>query len=224
MKSLYTQEEDNNSKTQDRLPLECYHCGNTFYYRKKDIIEVSNPKLNKLGKYCSRKCQNLHKGTIKQLNCSNCNTVFTKQLSQITKSKSDNHFCSKSCSVTYNNKHKKHGTRRSKLEVWLGEQLTILYPDLDIDYNKSDAIGSELDIYIPSLNLAIELNGIFHYEPIFGKDKLNQIQENDQSKSKACHDKQIDLCIIDVSGLKYFKPKNAQQYLNIINNIIKERC
>lgn len=222
MKPLYTQEEFDNSKTQDRLPLECYHCGNSFDYRKKDIIEVSNPKLNKQGKYCSRSCKCLHEGLSKKVNCSNCDKEFIKTNNQIKKT--NNNFCSQSCSATYNNEHKKHGTRRSKLEVWLEEQLSILYPELHVDYNKSDAIGSELDIHIPSLNLAIELNGIFHYEPIFGKDKLQKIQENDQSKSKACIDNQIDLCTIDVSSLKYFKPKNAQQYLDIINNVIKKRC
>jgi len=80
-----------------------------------------------------------------------------------------------------------------------------------------------LDIYIPSLNVAIELNGIFHYEPIYGVDKLGKIQDNDISKSKACIDNQIDLCTIDTSGQKYFKPKTSQKYLDIITNIIKER-
>jgi len=134
-----------------------------------------------------------------------------------------NNFCSLSCSAIYNNKNKKHGTRRSKLEVWLEKQLILLYPNLDIHFNRKDTIGSELDIYIPSINLAIELNGIFHYEPIFGNDKLNQIQENDISKSKACIDNEIDLCIIDTSGQKYFKPKTSQKYLNIIIKIFKER-
>jgi len=134
-----------------------------------------------------------------------------------------NNFYSLSCSAIYNNKNKKHGTRRSKLEVWLEKQLILLYPNLDIHFNRKDTIGSELDIYIPSINLAIELNGIFHYEPIFGNDKLNQIQENDISKSKACIDNEIDLCIIDTSGQKYFKPKTSQKYLNIIIKIFKER-
>jgi len=48
----------------------------------------------------------------------------------------------------------------------------MLYPDLVIHFNKKDAINSELDIYIPSLKLAFELNGIFHYEPIFGKENF----------------------------------------------------
>jgi len=80
-----------------------------------------------------------------------------------------------------------------------------------------------LDIYIPSLNLAFELNGIFHYEPIFGVDKLEKINKNDISKSKTCFNMKIDLCIIDTSYQKYIKPKTSQKYLDIITNIINER-
>ena len=155
------------------------------------------------------------------VNCTNCNSEFEKLPSQIKKT--INHFCSKSCSASYNNKHKTTGNRRSKLEVWLEEQLTQLYPDLPIDFNKKSAIGSELDIYIPSLNLAIELNGIFHYEPIYGTNKLDQIQNNDKNKFMLCIEHKIDLCIIDTSGQKYVKPSTSQKYLDIIINIINER-
>ena len=71
--------------------------------------------------------------------------------------------------------------------------------------------------------MAFELNGIFHYEPIYGNDKLTKIQENDVSKSKACHEHKIDLCIIDTSQQKYVKPSTSQKYLIIIINIINER-
>jgi hypothetical protein len=141
--------------------------------------------------------------------------------SQLHRSK--NHFCSQSCTISYNNKHKTTGNRRSKLEIYLENQLTILYPNLPIDYNLKLAINSELDIYIPSLNLAFELNGIFHYEPIFGINKLDQIRNNDISKSKACIDNRIDLCIIDTSDQKYVKPSTSQKYLDIIIKIINER-
>ena len=221
MKPLYTQTEFDLAKTQTRLPLECYYCANTFTFRKKDIIETFNPNLKKTGEFCSRECKCLYNGQSIKTNCLNCDKEIIKSLSQIKKT--SNHFCSKSCATTYNNKNKTHGTRRSKLEIWLEEQLTLLYPNLHIEFNKKDAIGSELDIYIPSLNLAFELNGIFHYEPIYGVNKLNQIKENDISKSKACHDAKIDLCIIDTSAQTYVKPSTSQKYLDIINNIIKER-
>ena len=77
-----------------------------------------------------------------------------------------------------------------------------------------------MDIYIPSLNLAFELNGIFHYEPIYGKDKLDQITNNDNRKFQACLERKIELVIIDSSSLNYFKPGKAKKYLDIIINII----
>lgn len=154
-----------------------------------------------------------------EIKCDNCPVLFLRQPSQIKKS--SNNFCSLSCTASYCNRHKTHGSSRSKLEVWLEDQLNILYTDLEIHFNRKDAIGSELDIYFPSLKLAIELNGIFHYEPIFGKEKLERIQENDQNKFQACQSHGISLCIIDISGQKYFKPKTSQKYLDIIVNIIE---
>ena len=149
--------------------------------------------------------------------------VLYKVRSQIKLSKSGNNFCSKSCAAKWNNAHRKHGTRRSKLEKWLEEQLTVLYPDLEFHFNRKDAINGELDIYVPSLNLAFELNGIFHYEPIYGNEKLGSIQNNDDRKIQACLERDIELCVIDTSSQKYFKPKTAQKYLDIVTTIVSAR-
>ncbi len=220
MTPLYTQEQFDIAKSTDKLPMKCEYCSNTFTRAKKDIKRAILGTKNKIN-FCSYLCTYSNKKTRAIVNCSNCNLEFVKQQFEIKKS--PNHFCSQSCAATYNNKNKSTGNRRSKLEIWLEEQLTNLYPNLDVHYNKTSAIGSELDIYIPSLNLAFELNGIFHYEPIYGVNKLQQIQENDKSKSKACHEAKIDLCIIDTSGQKYVKPSTSQKYLDIIINIINER-
>lgn len=217
----YTSKEFNLAKASDKLPCQCYNCTVIFYICKKYITQCLKGNVAHPNKYCSIKCKNKHTSKKEHVQCLNCNVMFEKTLNQIKTS--PNHFCSRSCSASYNNKNKTTGNRRSKLEIYIEEQLTSLYPKLHIDYNKKDAIGSELDIYLPSLNLAFELNGIFHYEPIYGSYKLNQIQNNDISKSKACLDNKIDLCIIDSSGLKYFKPSNAQTYLDIIVNIINQR-
>ena len=221
MKPLYTNEEFNDAKSMDKLPCECYQCNKTFYKLKKEISSFNNQNPLPKIKFCSIKCMNNSRINKTLVNCTNCNSEFEKLPSQIKKS--INHFCSKSCSASYNNKNKTTGNRRSKLEVWLEEQLIELYPDLPIDFNKKSAIGSELDIYIPNINLAIELNGIFHYEPIYGTNKLDQIQSNDKSKSLACHEAKIDLCIIDTSGQINFKTSTSQKYLDIIINIINER-
>lgn len=221
MKPLYTEKEYNNSKSTEKLPCECYLCGETFYKVKKEITSYlkGNPKHSI--KYCSLKCVGLANTVTEQVNCDNCNSPFTKLPSEIKRTK--NNFCSHSCHISYVNKNKTQGNRRSKLEVWLETQLTKLYPNLNIDYNKTNAIGAELDIYISKLKIAIELNGIFHYEPIFGDNKLTKIQNKDLSKTKLCIENKIDLCVIDTSSQKYFKEKSSKKYLDIITNIINER-
>lgn len=135
----------------------------------------------------------------------------------------EHHFCDRKCSFHYKKKHLKMKCVRSKLEKWIEEQLIIIYPKLEILFNKNDIIGSELDIYIPSLKLAFELNGLFHYEPIWGDNRLDSIKNNDKRKFQACSEKYIGLCVIDTSKQRYVTPKTSQQYLDIITNIINER-
>ncbi len=193
----------------------CKECDILF---EKPLNEYKRSiKLNR-DIFCSRTCHGKYLKTGTIVSCKQCGQQIYRAKQVIQKSRHS--FCSRSCNITYNNKHKKYGTRRSKLEVYLEEKLVNLYPDLDIHFNRKDTIGSELDIYIPSLNLAFELNGIFHYEPIYGKDKLGKIQNNDISKSKACHDSKIDLCIIDTSQQKKFTYKSSIPYLTIIIDII----
>lgn len=223
MIKLFTKEEFENSKSNIKLPLQCYVCNKSFYIRKSTIeFESKNIHRERL-KFCSRKCHQIlnHPNLSIDVECLKCKKHFLKKKAQYIKS--SNHFCSKSCAASYNNTHKTKGTRVSKLEVWLSEQLTLLYPNLEIHYNRKDAINSELDIYIPSLKLAFELNGIFHYEPIYGPDKLQQIQNNDKHKFKSCLEQNISLCIIDSSDLKYFKPVKVKKYLDIITNIINSK-
>jgi hypothetical protein len=221
MRPLYTNLEFTEAKGETQLKLSCYTCNKTFLKRKKHIVETLRGYPKKCGKFCSNQCRTKPVSSAFKLNCLSCNAEVTKARSQYLKC--PNTFCSRSCSVSYHNKHKTKGIRRSKLEVWLEEQLTLLYPLLPIDFNKKNTIASELDIYIPSLNIAFELNGIFHYEPIFGVDKLGKIQDNDAFKTKACFDSKIDLCIIDTSRQSYVKPSTSKVYLDIIVDIIEER-
>jgi hypothetical protein len=219
MKPLFTEEEFNKTKSDQKLPCKCYHCNGIFYSQKKEITRIIKNKTNN-AKYCSLKCTSESKITKKTLKCLNCSNDFYRMINQIKKSK--NHFCSHSCSTTYNNKHKTFGTRRSKLEKYIEEQLTLLYSNLEILYNNKEIINSELDIYIPKLKLAFELNGIFHFEPIFGNDKLDKVKNNDNNKFKLCIEQGISLCIIDTSQQKYVKPTTSQKYLNIICDVINQ--
>jgi hypothetical protein len=188
---------------------------------KKEFLFVGTRKYYNRYKhhFCSKFCNGQYQIRSQKVLCKNCGKEFVKLLSNIKTS--PNHFCSKSCAVTYNNTHKTNGYRRSKIEFWLESKLTELYPDEEILFNDKTAINSELDIYFPRLKLAFELNGIFHYEPIYGKERLKQTQTNDQRKFLLCQQKGISLCIIDVSELKYFKEEKLKKYLNIITKIIQ---
>lgn len=214
---LYNQEQFDASNVTNKFPCKCEICSNIFHKSKRDILKVLNGQ--RTGKYCSKTCKSIGRRTKKEVICANCGKTFDKILSQLHK----NNFCSNSCAATYNNKHKTKGNRRSKLEVYLETELIKLYPTTEIHFNNKNIINSELDIYIPSLKLAFELNGIFHYEPIYGNDKLGQIQNNDNRKFQACIEQGIELCIIDTSQQKYFKSETSQKYFDIIRNIIKER-
>ena len=213
-----TQEQFNKHKSLDLISINCALCNKSFLKTKKEIINKHN-KTGSMPKFCSIVCHGKDK-TLKGrrlVKCTNCNKEFYKDLCAV----SEKNFCTKSCAATFNNKNKTHGTKRSKLEVYLENRLQELYPNLDFIFNGKEEINSELDIYIPSLKLAFELNGIFHYEPIFGNDKLNQIQNNDSNKFQKCQEKGISLCIIDTSSQKRFTEQSSQKFLDIISKIIE---
>ncbi len=56
--------------------------------------------------------------------------------------------------------------------------------------------GYEIDIAISDLNLGIEWNGIVHFKPIYGQDKLNKIQQRDREKLTIAENKGISLIVI----------------------------
>lgn len=224
MRPLYSKEEFENSKSKSLLPLECSFCHKIFHKSKGQIQGgLSRPARAGWNQwlYCSHKCHSQSSLNQIVLKCITCGKSFSRIPSQAKRPK--NPFCSHSCSATYNNLHKKHGNRRSKLELWIESELKLKYPSLEFLFNSKMAIGSELDIYIPKLQLAFELNGIYHYEPIHGLKKLSSIQKNDICKFKICSEKEIELCIIDVSSLKYYKISNALPFLEIITSIINQK-
>jgi len=153
------------------------------------------------------------KGTTK-VSCANCNKIFITNNSYVKKSKSGNNFCSRSCAATYNNKNKSYGARRSKLELYIENKLKSEFPDLDFKSNDKSTIGSELDFYFPSLKLAIEINGPFHYKPIYGEEKFLQIQNNDKLKTSACIEANIKLVIVD--NLKNCTKSYANERWNVV--------
>lgn len=225
--TILTAPEDYTEATSyDLIGLKCPVCDKSF-----DRIKQEVQRSLKLDRdiFCSRRCVS-HRNPRPRYTvpCKGCGKDVVKTPFQINKLKRklpDNHFCGRVCAANYNKVHLNHGKgpNRSKLEVWLEGELGRLYPTLEILYNRRDIIGAELDIYVPSFKLAFELNGPFHYEPIFGQEVLESMQRRDANRFAKCHEMGISLCVIDVSHIKYHKPRTAQPILDIIMKILDEK-
>lgn len=127
--------------------------------------------------------------------------------------------------VEVNNYHTKRYARLlvcGQLFLVLEEQskLRQSYPNLTLHCNRRDAVNAELDFYFPDLRLAFELNGICHYEPIYGPEKLLNVRTNDCRKWAACLEKGIELCVLDSSTMIHFKPQKAEAFLSLIQGVV----
>ena len=177
----------------------CKHCNIEF-----------KPNKMKEQKYCSMSClRESWKKPIKS--CQNCNNEIT--------SKWATKFCGRSCSVSFANKNKEAGTVRSKLEEHIEIELSKIFTK-QLLFNAKTVIGSELDIYDPQKKIAIELNGITHYAPIFGEEKYNKIIKNDNDKLKKCEELGITLVVIDTREQNHFSISSSTRYLNMIIELL----
>ena len=185
----------------------CKQCSTPHY---KEEHELTRGIRRNKDFFCSRECLHNHQSTGQEVVCANCSTSFSKLPSQIAKTK--NNFCSKSCAATYNNKNKKFGTRRSKLERLIEAMLRTDYPHLAFYCNDKETIGSEIDFYFP----------ILHYQPIYGQTKLDQIQRMDSEKKAACQHLNIKLVEVDCSQDKYLNKNKIQERLAQVGTILAE--
>ncbi len=216
------------------ITLTCSVCGKEFV-RTNTLYKNTNTKLNKLP-VCSRKCVAIKRQQIWaqnptysakhiEINCRHC----SKKIIRLEKDHRSSQlkrgclpFCSKSCVGKYMSKFR-IPYFRSKLEIWIEEKLTEQFPTLVIKYNDRLTIDGELDIYIPSLELAFEINGICHYQPIYGQKVFAYRQIKDKEKIKECTTKRIELYTIDCRNSKFSDKIKSQSYLDFITQKIRER-
>lgn len=202
------------------IEIKCDYCNKKFNrLLGKYRSQIKNEKITNF--FCSRKCKYSFSSKTNsiQSKCKICNKSFKRKKSEAKKSKSGKLFCSQSCAAIYNNKLKRK-SRRSKIEAQFYNLLVKEFPTLNILPNDKTMLdGLEVDVAIPSLKLAIEWNGIVHFKPIYGKDKLNKIQNKDAEKLKIASNKNINLIIISdlVSNSKILN-----QAFNDIKNIINK--
>lgn len=201
----------------DEIQLRCSVCHKNYKRLKRNILRRYNT-FNTYPMFCSDKCRASTQSKEIEVTCLTCDTSFYKKNSQVKKT--DKHFCSNSCRATYFNINKSTGFNRSKIEFYLEEKLKEDFKNLNILFSNRTVIGKELDIYIPDLNLAFEIQGIFHYQPIFGQEKLEQTVRSDKQKLELCKEKGINLYQIDISSQQKFTTEDSEKYYKTIKNII----
>jgi hypothetical protein len=199
------------------ITVECKKCGKLF---QKTVQRYKESIKNGWNLFCSQPCRYAYQKRSLALFCAQCKKSISKPPGEIRKTKR-NTFCSKSCAAIFNNAHKAHHIRRSKLEKYIEQRIKEEFPSLRLICNSSEVVGIELDFYFPTLKLAVELNGVVHYKPIYGEKKLERILKNDRVKSVECKHKGIDLRVFDVSQEVSFNQRSKEKFWGLISEIIE---
>jgi hypothetical protein len=199
-----------------RVEVKCDYegCENKFLKREWEALNTKN-------NFCSEVCGGKFRDKKVEVECFHCHKKFMKKLCAVITSKK--HFCSELCAKNLQN-YKDWGGKRSKLEIAIEEHFKDIFPFMYIRYNKTD-IGHELDIHVTCLELAIELNGVFHYRVIHkknGVERLKRTQEIDAEKVVKCEELDIKLFVIDVSRDGSGKKIKAQR-ISQVEQIVRDR-
>ncbi|MBX7218482.1 MAG: hypothetical protein K1Y36_00905 [Blastocatellia bacterium] len=196
--------------------IECLHCKKLV---QKKLRRFNESLKNGWNFYCSWSCRYKHQENNLELLCTQCGKPIQKTPGELRKVKK-HVFCSKSCAASYNNSHKKYDTRRSKLEQYIEQKIKETFANLLVEYNSSQPIGVELDLFFPELKLAIEVNGIVRFRPIFGAEKLQQIQLLDKHKAEACTRNAIELLIVNTSEDRYLAEKVKEKHWGKVKEFV----
>ena len=175
---------------------------------EKDVIPTASQRWkikNNLidGIFCSKGCRAKSQQRRHTDNCKVCGTEVTRLMSQVRKSISGNIFCGPHCGSIWSNWQGPKFDNPSKLETSIIAQLQKDFPKLKFVASDNKVISSQLDIWIPKLNLAIEINGPHHYTPLRGEvGKYLATLKNDLRKYKAAVDAGIRLFVLNSSEQK----------------------
>lgn len=193
---------------QDKVIKKCSFC------TREISVYTSQIKVTGDFHFCDTVCWSLlrkeqeSKEAKIELKCVKCGINFIRIKRKVSKCK--NYYCSRNCS---NHKHQanrfvrtrplpihkigRKTKRRSYLEYYIESKIKKIFPSIKYHTNNRFE-GFELDFYFPDLLLAVEINGPFHYFPIFGIEGFQNVQKRDLLRIELCSSHHVDLRIIPV--------------------------
>lgn len=149
-------------------------------------------------KFCSNQCKFDSSKNKIEVSCFYCQKKTSKTPYQIKLA--EHIFCGNSCKGKYYS-WKNEGRRRSSSEIKLCEIIKQDFPNIEVLENTRDVLNChlEIDIWIPSINLAIELNGPCHFINIYGDKIYQKTLTNDETKKKEILERGFNLLIININ-------------------------
>jgi very-short-patch-repair endonuclease len=108
----------------------------------------------------------------------------------------------------------------SKLEIYLFNSL--LQDGYRVDFHKEQTLSNtklQIDLFLPTLNTAIEVDGLSHFEPVWGHDTLSRNQGYDNKKTGLILGK--GLVLIRIKQLKDFSPSRAKVLYSELKTILE---
>lgn len=229
MKMLITVDELREKSSRDLIPIECEICNDVFYKPKNVVLRglKGTRSVSACGNECRKKLisKRRYLGDI-TLTCVFCKKNFQRSIKVYKKWQLKNNkvsCCSRKCASKWQYENGLSKNMRSSLEKWVEEKIKERFPELKVVYNDRNTIDGELDIFIPIFNLAFELNGICHYKPIYGRDKLEKKVVKDFEKSIDCFSKQIELHVLDCREYDKLNENRDMKYIDYIFDVIKRK-
>lgn len=222
MIKLFKDEEFKLATHLDELSFQCVQCAKAFHREKHEYMKAAAAKDFILVEFCSNNCKVKFDNTTQDYNCRQCNAMFKRRRVEIARTRVG--FCCSTCANRYTAAHGKQGMIRSQFEVWTEARLNLDYPNLTIHYNDRTLLKrSELDIFIPSLDIGIEINGPVHYDPIYGDKQLRAVQRNDRRKINKCAEFGINVHSVDTRAMGRFNESEAIKHYQKIKKIIESK-
>lgn len=205
-------------------------CANSRIWSKEDKIKKSvsaknSEKVLRANKNKSEQIKKLWEQgfysktkTLQEWICPVCSNKLQLREFEVRKRK----YCSGTCRNKINNQIVR-GTR-SKAEKELEITLIREFPNLKVIYNSRKILSNnkELDVYIPTLSLAIEWNGPWHYMDCRTKEFLNETKERDLQKEKECETLGIKLYVVkDLTSHKKFIHSEIEKIIKLIQDRLR---